>query len=474
MSVDVLVIDDEKDIRTLVADVLADEGFVPRSAGDGNSAIEQIRCKKPDLVILDVWLNDSRFDGIQLLDIIQEQDSCIPVIMISGHGTIETAVKTLHRGAYDFIEKPFSSERLLTAARRALEFSRLKKENAVLRAQRMSIVQIIGTSPCVQQIQQNVEKAAPTNSRIFLIGPPGSGKEAIARMIHEKSTRKEGPFIMYNCSEKDVESISRDLLGEETEDALKVSGRVGLLERANNGTIYFENILDLPLEIQGKLVRCLHDNAFSRVGGKEKIPLNVRIITSSVEGPEPFIRDKIFREDLFYRLAVVKIDVPGLNQRLLDIPDLAIQILNNLCDLYNVARKTFSEEVLMILRHLEWPGNIRQLRNVIEWMVIMHPKGAGNIIKKDHLPPEIRGVRSMDQGKTLCEKQNTPERSQNILAVDEESVYHLPLREARELFERKYLKTQVEKFGGNISKTSSFVGMERSALHRKLKSLNLH
>jgi len=470
MALDLLIIDDEKDIRELVSAILEDEGFITRTASDSTAAIAQIRQKKPDLVILDVWLNDSRFDGIQLLDIIQEQKSSIPIIMVSGHGTIEMAVKTLKRGAYDFLEKPFTADRLVSAVKRAMEYATLKKENTTLKLKNAPVKELVGSSDFVQNVQKTIEKIAPTNSRVFIKGPAGSGKETIARLIHGKSLRSKGVFLEYNCSQKDEKKISEDLFGEANALENGNSGKVGILEQANNGTLHLKNIFSMPLPVQAKFVKALHANSFKRENGQLNIPLNVRIIASSCDLPETYIEKKLFREDLYYRLAVVFMEIAPLNERREDIPYLVKALLTSICQSYNISVPSISDSALKTLESFEWPGNVKQLVCAIEWAIIKSLQTSSTTIEPNFFPLDIRGDFLRSQAPTEKTKIDEEDWWESVTETD---VWKLPLREARELFEKYYLKIQVKNFKGNISKTATFIGMERSALHRKLKTLNV-
>ncbi len=475
MTLDVLIIDDEKDIRELVSGILKDEGFVTRTAKDSTEAIEQIRQKKPDIVILDVWLNDSRFDGIQLLDIIQEQKASIPVIMVSGHGTIEVAVKTLKRGAYDFLEKPFTADRLVTAVQKSAEYTQLKQENDTLKLKNFFDQELVGKSEAIQDIKKVVEKVSATNSRVFITGQVGSGKENIARFIHRKSLRAKGIFLEYNCAEKNIEKAEIDIFGKISSNLGQSSGVVGILEQANNGTLYLKNVLEMPENIQKKFVRILQKNSFKRIDGTTSIPLNVRIISSSVEDPSTYIQNRLFREDLYYRLAIISINVPSLCQRREDIPCLVEKLIKSICTSYNIEERQCSDSAINLLKNFNWPGNIRQLKNALEWAIVTNLQKSRKIIQSSYFSSEIRGD-------IVVTMQNTPKHQPEAQLeeenwkedLDQSNIFKMPLREAREIFEKYYLKIQVNRFGGNISRTSTFVEMERSALHRKLKTLNIH
>jgi two-component system, NtrC family, nitrogen regulation response regulator NtrX len=450
MSLDVLVVDDESDISALVAEILTDEGYTARMAASGEEAIALVRERRPNLVLLDIWLGESRFDGLKVLDILKADHPNLPVIMMSGHGTIETAVATIKKGAYDFLEKPFQAERLLVMAERALETARLRRENEELREKTLNDFALIGSSGAISQMRDLIKKVAATNSRVFISGPSGAGKETIAHQIHLHSKRMKGPFIVLNCANLDPSHLEEQLFGKESED----SCRVGLLEQAHQGTLYLDEVCDLSLETQGKIVKALQSNVFQRLGGNYKVTVDVRVIASSAQDMLSLIDARAFREDLYYRLNVVPITVIPLSHRLEDIPILAQYFSDRFAFQNGINKKTFSEEVILSLQAYRWPGNVRQLQNVIEWVMIMHGNKPGNMVTAEMLPQEITN--------------NTP-----ILLKSDQlaEVISLPLRDAREKFERDYLLAQVARFSGNISQTASFIGMERSALHRKLKSL---
>lgn len=453
---DILIVDDEADIRELVSGILSDEGYATRVAADGPSALSAIKFRQPNLVILDVWLGDGERDGLKILEIIKRDHPYVPVIMISGHGTIETAVTAIKKGAYDFIEKPFQSERLLVLVQRAIETARLKRENAELRGKVGSETELIGQSSAIQQICQIIERVGPTNSRVFISGPSGSGKELIARKIHAQSRRREGPFIVVNCATLHPDWVEAELFGTEIIGLDPNKPRkIGLLEQAHGGTLYLDEVTDLPLPTQSKLIRMLQDQAFTRLGDHQKVEVDVRVIASTSSNINQVIQDGKFREDLYYRLGVVPIIVPSLQERIIDLPLLAKHFMHLACLAHGRSPRQLTEEAMVMLQTYNWPGNIRQLRNVIEWLLIMSPGQSRDPIQVDMLPPEIHTEAHLPQ-------------------LQSSSVVVMPLREAREAFEREYLLTQVHRFGGNISKTARFVGMERSALHRKLRALGVY
>lgn len=456
MVQEILIVDDETDIRDLISGILTDEGYATRLASDGTSALNAIKFRQPNLVILDVWLGDSERDGIKILEIIKRDHPFVPVIMISGHSTIETAVAAIKKGAYDFLEKPFDSERLLLIIQRALETAKLKRENAHLKQQSGGEVELIGQSQFIQQIRQLIERVAPTNSRILITGPSGSGKEVVARKVHQLSRRCEGPFVVLNCATLHPDRLEAELFGTEIVglDA-SMPRKIGLLEQAHGGTLFLDEVTDLPLPTQSKLIRVLQDHSFSRLGDNQKIDIDVRIIGATSGNILQVIADGHFREDLFYRLNVVPINLPSLQERITDLPLLVQHFMNKAAQLHGRAPRFLSEEAIVTLQSYAWPGNIRQLRNVVEWILIMASGDAKDLVTAEHLPPDIRNDTSLQ-------------------SLNNPGVVVMPLREAREAFEREYLLAQVNRFGGNISKTARFVGMERSALHRKLRALGVH
>ncbi|HLF58825.1 MAG TPA: sigma-54 dependent transcriptional regulator [Alphaproteobacteria bacterium] len=458
MAHDILIVDDEADNRVLMAGVLADEDYLPREAGDSTSALAAIRSRRPSLVILDIWLQGSELDGIELLDVIKKEHTGVPVVMISGHGTIETAVAAIKKGAYDFIEKPFKADRLLLVVERAIEAARLRRENEELRLRVGAEAELIGQSPAINQLRQVVERVAPTGSRVLITGPAGAGKEVVARMIHARSRRASGPFVVLNCATMRPDRLEPELFGIEAGVEGPDSPRkIGTFEQAHGGTLFLDEVADMPLETQGKIVRALQDQTFQRVGGTDPVEVDVRVISSSNRDLAEAMAQGNFREDLFYRLSVVPIRVPALNERREDISVLARHFMRRSADAAGLPAREIGEDAMAALQSHEWKGNVRQLRNVIDWLLIMAPGDASEPIRCEMLPPEIGGV----SGTVL-----QWERGGEIMT--------LSLREAREVFEREYLTAQVMRFGGNISRTAAFVGMERSALHRKLKSLGLH
>ncbi|MET3612618.1 two-component system nitrogen regulation response regulator NtrX [Rhizobium aquaticum] len=454
MASDILIVDDEQDIREVVSGILSDEGHETRTAHDSDSALAAISDRVPRLIFLDIWMQGSKLDGLALLDEIKARHPDIPVVMISGHGNIETAVSAIHRGAYDFIEKPFKADRLILVAERALENSQLRKEVSELKKRSGDPVELIGTSVAVSQLRQTIEKISPTNSRIMILGPSGSGKELVARMIHKKSARADGPFVALNAATITPERMEMALFG--TEGQPGQARRTGALEEAHRGTLYLDEVGEMPRETQNKILRVLVDQQFERVGGSRRVKVDVRIISSTAYNLESQIGEGRFREDLYHRLAVVPIKVPALAERREDIPFLVDLFMRQISEQAGMKARRVADDALAVLQAHDWPGNIRQLRNVIERVLILaRPESGETTITADHLPPDV--VDMMPK----------------ISAQGDQHIMTLPLREARELFERDYLMAQINRFGGNISRTAEFVGMERSALHRKLKSLGV-
>ena len=452
MAYDILIVDDEADIRMLVAGILEDEGYQTREAGNSDDALAAVQTRGPALVLLDIWLQGSALDGLGILQEITARNPNLPVVMMSGHGTIETAVQAIKDGAYDFVEKPFQADRLLLIVERAIEAARLREENAELRLRAGPETQMIGASPAISQVRQSIEKVAPTNSRVLITGGPGSGKEVAARLLHMRSRRAEGPFVVVNCATMAPDQVEKTLFGLEEEGQIQQ----GTFERADGGTLLLDEVADMPMETQGKIVRILQEQRFQRVGGAARVEVDVRVIASSTRDLTEEIAAGHFREDLYYRLSVVPISMPALNRRREDIPQLARYFMERAEESTGQPPRRLGEDALAALQAHEWPGNVRELRNIIERLLIMAPGDANDAIKADALPSEIHSTGSVTLGW---------DRGGEIMA--------LPLREARELFERQYLTAQVERFGGNISRTSAFIGMERSALHRKLKSLGI-
>lgn len=454
MASDILVVDDEEDIREIVSGILSDEGHETRTAHDADSALAAISDRVPRLVFLDIWMQGSRLDGLSLLDEIRIRHPELPVVMISGHGNIETAVSAIKRGAFDFIEKPFKADRLILIAERALENSKLKREVSELKKRAGDTAELIGTSVAVSQLRQTIDKVAPTNSRIMIFGPSGSGKELVARMIHKRSTRVGGPFVTLNAAAITPDRMEIALFG--TEGSPGQPRRIGALEEAHRGILYLDEIGEMPRETQNKILRVLVEQQFERVGGSKRVKVDVRIISSTAYNLENQIAEGRFREDLFHRLAVVPIKVPALAERREDIPFLVDMYMRQICEQAGVRPRRIGEDAMAVLQANDWPGNIRQLRNNIErLMILAHGDGPDSPITAEMLPQDLSDMLP------------------KVSARNDTHIMTLPLREAREMFERDYLIAQINRFGGNISRTAEFVGMERSALHRKLKSLGV-
>jgi two-component system nitrogen regulation response regulator NtrX len=455
MASDILIVDDESDICDLVAGLLQDEGYTTRTARDSDTALNEIKSRRPSLAFLDIWLQGSRLDGLQLLDAVKDLHPELPVVMISGHGNIETAVAAIKRGAYDFIEKPFKADRLVLVADRALETSRLKREVKALKALNPLPAGMIGHSPSINQLRQTIDKIAPTNSRIMIVGPSGAGKELAARSLHTLSGRSQGPFVVINAAAITPERMEVELFGVEQSNGTQ-QRKVGALEEAHGGTLFIDEITDMPRDTQNKILRVLVDQTFQRVGGSNKIAVDVRIVSSTSRNIEAEIAAGRFREDLYHRLSVVPVRVPPLAERREDIPDLVTHFMEQISLSTGLPQRKIGEDAMAVLQSHDWPGNVRQLRNNVERLMILAGGDPGAAISASMLPQDVGSmVPSMPNGN------------------GGEQLMGLPLREARELFEREYLLAQINRFGGNISRTAEFVGMERSALHRKLKALGI-
>ena len=455
MSADILVVDDEVDIRELVAGLLEDEGYDTRMASHSDEALELIEQRRPSLIFLDIWLQGSRLDGLALLAVIKQKHPELPVVMISGHGGVETAVAAIKRGAYDFIEKPFKADRLILVAERALEASTLKRQVKDLQSRSGVENKLVGSSGSMNNLRQMIQRVGPTNSRVLISGQSGSGKELVARCIHQQSPRSEAPFVIFSSIQFAMDDLEFQLFGTEADGTSQ--RKVGALEEAHGGTLYLEEISDLPTDLQSKLTRVLTTGKFIRVGGSKPVQVDVRVISSTSRNMEGLILEGVFREDLFHRLSVVPISVPPLADRREDIPELVLHFMEQLTATAGLPARKIGEDAMAILQTHNWPGNIRQLRNNIERLLILTKGDENAIITADLLPSEV--------GETVPSIPGGSEAGEQIMS--------LPLKKAREVFEREYLKAQISRFGGNVSRTAEFVGMERSALHRKLKSLGV-
>jgi len=453
MASDILVVDDEADIRELVSGILEDEGHTCRLARDSDEALLAIEARKPHLVVLDIWLQGSRLDGLEVLSIIRKVHPDLPVVIISGHGNIETAVTAIKRGAYDYIEKPFKADRLLLVTLRALETSQLRREVQQLKERSPQNSDIIGKSSVVNALRSQIEKVAPTNSRILIRGGSGCGKELTARFLHSSSARSDGPFVVLNAAAMAPDRVEEELFGVEANSG--GARKVGALEEAHGGTLYIDEVADMPLETQGKILRVLVEQKFLRIDGTQKVSVDVRIISSTARNLEQEMADGQFREDLYHRLNVVPLRVPSLAERREDIPMLVEHFIQHIAESSGLAVRVIGEDALAVLQAHDWPGNVRELRNNVERLMIMAGGSADTTITADMLPDEI--------GSSVPLPGNH----------GSELLMSLPLREAREIFERDYLLSQIGRFGGNISRTAEFVGMERSALHRKLRALGV-
>ncbi|WP_425046314.1 sigma-54-dependent transcriptional regulator [Primorskyibacter sp. S87] len=447
---DILIVDDERDIRELVSDILEDEGFSTRLAGNSDDCMKEINNEPPGLLILDIWLKDSRMDGIDILKAVKRDNPDVPVVIISGHGNIEIAVAAIKQGAYDFIEKPFNIDQLMVVIRRAMETSRLRRENSALKRRELTSAEMIGSSAAFRTLLGQLEKVTKSNGRVMLSGPAGSGKEVAARYIHANSSRAKAPFVTVNCAGVEPDRMEEVLFGRESTER---GVEPGLLEQAHGGVVYFDEVADMPLGTQSKILRVLVDQQFQRVGGTDKVRVDLRVISSTNRDLDAEIRADRFRQELYHRLNVVPIPVPSLEERREDIPELAAHFIAEFHDAQGLPLRELSEEAVALMQTMIWPGNVRQLKNLVERVLILGD-GTGPIEARE-LPNDSEG--GNDDGRVVLS---------GALAT-------LPLREAREAFEREYLLTQINRFGGNISRTASFVGMERSALHRKLKSLGV-
>jgi len=451
MSHDILVVDDEADIRELIAGLLDDEGYETRQAAHADAVLDAVRARVPSLVVLDIWLKGSRLDGLEILAQLRQLHPDLPVVIISGHGTIETAVAAIRKGAYDFVEKPFQADRLLVVIERALEAARLRRENDELSARAGRGTDLVGESIAISQVRQTVKKVAPTNSRVLITGPAGSGKEVVARLLHNQSNRASGPFVVINAATMAPERMENELFGVEPGAGRQI--KVGVFERAHGGTLYLDEISEMPKETQSRILRVLVEQKFTRLGGTDPVQVDVRVVSSSSRDLRAAIEEGQFREDLYHRLNVVPIAVPGLSERREDIPQLVEFFMGHLADGAGLQPRHLGGDAMAMLQAQDWPGNVRQLRNIVERLLILATDDVCAVIAAEQM---------------VGHEANGGQRR-----AFREDMLALPLREAREAFERDYLQAQIERFGGNISRTAAFIGMERSALHRKLKTLGL-
>ncbi len=458
MALDILIVDDEADIRALTSGILEDKGHQTRQARDSTSVMSMINARRPSLVLLDIWLEGSELDGMQILEVVCTEHPEVPVVMMSGHGNVETAVAAMNLGAYDFIEKPFTANRMISVVNRAMEAAKLKRENRELRRKAGWAADLIGQSSIITQLRQTIDRVAPANSRVLITGPAGSGKEVTARLLHDRSNRASGPFVVLNCATMRPEGLEIGLFGiESSQNKEGTQTQIGTFEQAHNGTLFLDEVADMPIETQGKIVRVLQEQTFQRVGGATRVEVDVRVIAASSRDLEEDMKSGNFREDLFYRLSVVPIEMPPLSKYREDIPALAEYFMERTAEATGQTPRKFAEDALAALQTYDWPGNVRELRNVVERLLIMAPEDDQGLIRSDMIPKDI-----LQPSSTTGQGQGNME------------FMGLPLREAREIFERNYLSAQVSRFGGNISRTASFVGMERSALHRKLKTLGIN
>ncbi|KAF0143151.1 MAG: two-component system NtrC family nitrogen regulation response regulator NtrX [Rhodospirillaceae bacterium] len=454
MAYDILIVDDEADIRMLITGILEDEGYEAREARDSDSALQAIQARRPSLVVLDIWLQGSRLDGLQILDRIKYDHPHVPVVMISGHGTIETAVAAIQKGAYDFIEKPFKTDRLLLVVQRAIETARLRNENEELKLRGGAQTELIGASSAIVQLRQIIERVAPTGSRLLITGPPGCGKEVVARLVHIHSHRAENPFVVINCAAMHPDRVEAELFGVERSHPDQPR-KTGTFEQAHGGTLLLDEVTDMPLATQSKIIRALQEQTFERVGGDVRVSIDVRVIATTNRDLHAEIQAGRFREDLFYRLNVVPIRIPALRDLREDIPVLAEYFMQKAAQAAGLPPRPLGQDAIVALQSYDWPGNVRQLRNTMDWILIMAPGEMREPVRADMLPPEVGTV------------------APHVWWEKGGELMTIPLREAREVFERKYLLAQITRFSGNVSRTAAFVGMERSALHRKLRSLGL-
>ena len=453
MALEILVVDDEADIRELVAAILADEGYATRTAKDSDTTLAALAERRPSLLILDIWLQGSRMDGLELLEEVKRRDPTLPVIVISGHGNIETAVTAIKRGAYDFIEKPFQADQLLLVVQRATETERLKRENEELRERAGFDTELTGSSTIINGVRATIKRVAATGSRVLITGAAGSGKEIAARLLHQWSPRSGSPFVVVSAARMNPERVEEELFGREDAGHLT---RTGLFEQAHGGTLFLDEVADMPIPTQAKILRVLTEQTFQRIGGSRWVKVDVRVISATSRDLPAEIEAGRFREDLFYRLNVVPVRLPSLNERREDVAELVQYFLARYSAERRVSTPVLSDDAVAALQTYDWPGNVRQLRNVVERTLILAPPERVGRIDVDMLPAEV-----------------TTEPAKLLPNQAVKSIMGPPLREAREAFEREYLRAQIRRFSGNISRTAAFIGMERSALHRKLKALGL-
>lgn len=455
MISDILIVDDEADIRELVSGILEDEGYKTRLAKNSDEALAAVEDRKPHLVILDIWLQGSRMDGLEVLNQMKKRYPDLAVVIISGHGNVETAVTAIKLGAYDYVEKPFKADRLLLITDRALEASKLRRENKELKEKSPQSNELIGISAAITGLRQKIDKVAPTNSRVMFTGPSGSGKELSARVMHEKSLRPQGPFVVLNAAVMAPDRMEEELFGIEGDGGF--ARKIGALEEAHGGTLFIDDVADMPMETQGKILRVLVEQRFQRLRGDRKVEVDVRIMSSTSKNLSLEMQEGRFREDLYHRLSVVPMKIPGLAERREDIPELISYFMDQISISQGLPKRRIGDDAMAILQTNEWPGNIRQLHNMVERIMIL-AEGDPNIpVSADMLPDDVGNTVPFANG-----------------AGNGEHFMSLPLREAREIFEREYLVAQINRFGGNISRTAEFVGMERSALHRKLRALGVN
>lgn len=462
MAHEILIVDDEPDIRALIEGILADEGYETRQAHNSDSALAAFRARRPSLVILDIWLQNSRLDGLGILDAMHREEPTVPVVMISGHGTIETAVQAIQNGAYDFIEKPFKSDRLLLIAARALEAARLRRENSELRLRAGPETDLVGVSNAMTSLRGAIEKVAPTGSRVLITGPAGAGKEVAARMLHARSRRADGPFVALNCATLNPTRFEEELFGVEAgSDPVTQPRRAGVLERAHNGTLLLDEVADMPLETQGKIVRALQEQGFERIGGATRVKVDVRVIATTNRNLEHSVEKKEFRQDLFFRLNVVPILIPPLRVHPEDVPLLAENFIRRFNRKHGVDARGFSNAALCALKNHSWPGNVRELQNVIERAVILC--NAGGILETSHLglsptPPLAPATAEMPAGL----------RSPGALDPESDPSGFLSMS----ALEKRHIYAALDRSAGNRTHAAKILGISIRTLRNKLHEYN--